>query len=78
MYYQNALTKIHAAITLTDSSLRNANSRVLVTCRASVGFADSFQEGGQSEGELEITFIRLLRAAIIEFEYIFARISTPV
>lgn len=64
---------------LTDSSdLRNARSCVLYTCRDSVGFADSFQEGGEPNWEFDTTFIRLFSAAIIELEYILARMRIGI
>lgn len=56
-----------------DSSLRNAKAGMLFISSDSIGCADSFQEGGESGGEFDTTFFRLFRAAIIEREYIFAR-----
>ena len=41
----------------------------------SIGHADSFQAGWKPDGELDTTLIRLFTAAIIEFEYVFAKMT---
>ena len=66
-----------SSVVLTDSSLKNARSRVFFLCHESTGSANSFQEGGEPEGEFDTTVIRLLSAAIIEFKYIFPRTRIP-
>ncbi len=47
-------------------------------CLDSTGSADSFQEGGKPGREFDTTLIRLFNAAIIEFEYSFARMRIPI
>ena len=74
----NVQTSTTSCMVLADTSdLWNAISCVKLTCHDSVGFADSFQEGGNPDGEFDTTFIRLFTAAIIEFEYIFDRMWMP-
>ena len=75
---KDILNYIKSSIVLTDSSLKNARSCMLFHWHDSVGCANSFQEGEEPDGELDTTFIRLLRAAIIELEYIFARMRIPI
>ena len=69
-----------AAVALTDdTSLRSARVSKLFVRPKCGGLADSFQEGGRvGWPEFDTTLIRQFIAAIIELEYIFARMRITI
>ena len=78
--YYSKINEVHTALSMVPadpSDIWNTISSVRLTCHNSVGL-HSFQKGGEPDGEFDTTFTRLFRAAIIEFEYIFARMRIPI
>lgn len=68
---------VYAELDPVSSSLMNSISRAPLQVKWS-SFPASFHAGGATPGALATTFTRLFSAAIIEFEYVFARMSAAI